>query len=203
MDMNLALLYRQKSRSIFWIAFMSALAIHVGAIALAKTKSPTAKPEDFSPASEVDLVDTREAKAPLVTESSTSPPLEQIHPDQDSFQDENLTFPRVRVHQKARSAPFGTATTVSFRSAKAMLAYAPRPIYPYEARRQRITGSGVALLTVDQGLGTVTDVLIAQSCGNAVLDNSTLEALRRWRFKRGSVVRVRVPITYTLLGVSY
>ncbi len=56
--MNLALLYRQNSRSIFWIAFMSALAIHVGAVALAKTKSPTAKPEDFSPASEVDLVDT-------------------------------------------------------------------------------------------------------------------------------------------------
>jgi hypothetical protein len=107
MDMNLALLYRQNSRSIFWIAFMSALAIHVGAVALAKTKSPTVQPEDFSPASEVELVDTSEAKAPLVTESYTPPPLEEIHPDQDSFQDENLTPLRVRVHQKARSASFG------------------------------------------------------------------------------------------------
>ena len=182
---------------------MSALAIHVGAVAIAKTKSPAPEPEAFSPAGEVDLVDTGEAKAPLVTESSTPPPLEQIQPDQDSFRGENLTPPRVRGHQKEGSAPFGTGTTVSFRSAKAMLTYAPRPIYPYEARRQRITGSGVALLTVDQGLGTVTDVLIAQSCGNSLLDNSTLDALRRWRFKRGSVVRVRVPITYTLLAVSY
>jgi TonB family protein len=201
--MNLALLYRQNGRSIFWIAFMSALAIHVGAVALAKTKSPTAKLEDFSPAGEVDLVDTGEPEAPLVKESSTPPPLDQIHPDQDSFQDENLTPPRVRAYQKARSPSFVTATTVSFRSAKAMVAYAPRPIYPYEARRQRITGSGVAVLTLDQSLGTVTDVLMAQSCGNAILDNSTLDALRRWRFKTASVARVRVPITYTLLGVSY
>jgi TonB family protein len=84
-----------------------------------------------------------------------------------------------------------------------MVAYAPRPVYPYEARRQRITGSGVALLTVDRTLGTVTDVLIAQSCGSAILDNSTLDALRRWRFKPESVTQVRVPITYTLMGASY
>jgi TonB family protein len=203
MDMNLALLDRQNRRSIFWIAFMSALAIHVGAVALAKTKSPTAKPEDFSPAGEVDLVDTGGPEAPLVKESSMPPPLEQIHPDQDSFQDENLRPPRVRIHQKARSASFGTATTVSFRSARAMLAYAPRPVYPYDARRQRVSGSGVALLTVDQTSGTVTDVLMAHSCGNAILDNSTLDALRRWRFKPGTVTRVQVPITYTLMGVSY
>src|SRR5690348_17042376 len=98
MDMNPALLYRQNSRSIFWIAFISALAIHVGAVALAKTKSPTAKPENFSSTREVDFVDTGEPEAALVTESSAPPPLEQIHPDQDSFQDENLTLPRVRVH---------------------------------------------------------------------------------------------------------
>jgi TonB family protein len=203
MDMNLASLYRQNSRSIFWIAFISALAIHIGAVALPKTKSPTGKPEDFNPASEVDLVDTGEPEARLVTESSTPPLLEQIRPDEDSFQDENLVPPRVRVHQEARPTSFGTATTASFRSAKAMLAYAPRPIYPYEAHRQRITGSGVALLTIDQSLGNVTGVLMTQSCGNAILDNSTLDALRRWRFKPGTVVRVRVPITYTLLGVSY
>jgi protein TonB len=86
---------------------------------------------------------------------------------------------------------------------KATVAYAPRPVYPYEARRQRVTGSGVALLAIDQTSGTVTDLLMAQSCGNAFLDNSTLDALRRWRFKPGSVNKVQVPITYTLMGVSY
>jgi len=84
-----------------------------------------------------------------------------------------------------------------------MVAYAPRPVYPYEARRQRVTGSGVALLTIDQTSGTVTNVIMTQSCGNAILDKSTLDALPRWRFKTGSATRVQVPITYTLMGASY
>jgi TonB family protein len=66
-----------------------------------------------------------------------------------------------------------------------------------------MTGSGVALLTIDQTSGSVTNVLMAQSCGNAILDNSTLNAFRRWRFKPGSMTTVQVPITYTLMGVSY
>lgn len=45
--MNSVLLYRQRGRSIFWI--MTALAIHLGAVALAKTKSPIHGVEDLSP----------------------------------------------------------------------------------------------------------------------------------------------------------
>jgi TonB family protein len=198
--MNPALHYRE--RCIFWIAFMSALAIHIGAIALANTKSPTIKLEDFSPLGDVELVDAAEPE-PALEESVTPPPLEQIHPDQDIFREENLAPPPVRAHRKARPASLVRGTTASLRSVKGMMAYAPRPVYPYEARRQRVTGSGVALLTVDQTLGTVTDVVMAHSCGNAILDNSTLDALRRWRFKPGSAARVQVPITYTLMGVSY
>jgi periplasmic protein TonB len=200
--MNHALLYRQHGRCIFWIAFISALAIHLGAVALAKTKSPPAKLEDFSPP-DVELVDTGELEPAMLQESVRPPPLEQIHPDQDTFQEENATPPPLRAHRKARPAPPVRGTTASLQAVKAMVAYAPRSVYPYEARRQRLTGSGVALLTIDQTLGTMTDVLMAQSCGNAILDNSTLDALRRWRFKPASVARVRVPITYTLMGVSY
>jgi len=202
--MNPALVYRHcPGRCIFWIAFIGALAIHLGAVALAKTKSPLATPEDFNPPGDVELVDTAEPEPALLEESATPPPLEQIHPDQDIFREENLTAPPVRAHRKARPESLFRGTTASLRSVKAMVAYAPRPVYPHEARRQRVTGAGVALLTVDQTLGTVTDVLMAQSCGNAILDNSTLDALRRWRFKPGSAARVQVPITYTLMGVSY
>jgi len=201
--MNPAFVYRQRGRSIFWIAFMGALAIHLGAVALAKTKSPTTKLEDFSPPGDVELVDTAEPEPALLEESAMPPPLEQIHPDQDSFQEKNLTPPPVRAHRKARPVSLVSGTTASLRSVKAMVAYAPRPVYPYEARRQRVTGSGIALLTVDQTSGAVTDVRMAQSCGNVILDNSTLDALRRWRFKPGSVARVQVPIMYTLMGVSY
>ena len=201
--MNPALVYRQHGRSIFWIAFMSALAIHLGAVALAKTKSPTTTLEDFNPPADLELVDTAETEPALVEESAVPPPLEQIRPDQDNFQEENITPPPVRAHRRTRSASLVRGTTASLRAVKAMVAYAPRPVYPYEARRQRVTGSGVALLTVDPTSGTVTDVLMSQSCGDAILDNSTLDALRRWRFKPGNVTKVQVPITYTLMGVSY
>jgi len=199
--MNPALLYRRNGRSIFWLAFFFALAIHLGAVALAKTRSPSIKLQDVSPLPEV--VDTSETEAALLEESAPPPPLEQIHPDQDRFQEENLTPPPIRAHRKARQPSLIRGTTASLRSVKAKVAYAPRPIYPYEARRQRVTGSGIALLTVDQTSGTVTDVRMAQSCGNVILDNSTLDALRRWRFKPGGVTQVEVPITYTLMGVSY
>jgi len=199
--MNPALLYRRNGRSIFWLAFFFALAIHLGAVALAKTRSPSIKLQDVSPLPEV--VDTSETEAALLEESAPPPPLEQIHPDQDRFQEENLTPPPIRAHRKARPPSLIRGTTASLRSVKAKVAYAPRPVYPYEARRQRVTGSGIALLTVDQTSGTVTYVRMAQSCGNVILDNSTLDALRGWRFKPGSVSKVQVPITYTLMGVSY
>jgi TonB family protein len=199
-----ALLYRQHGRSIFWIAFVIALAIHVGSIALAKTKSSTTKLEHFGPPGDVELVDTAEPEPALGEASATPPPLEDIHPDQDMFREEHLTPPPVRAHRKARPASLlrGT-TTAPLRLVKAMVVYAPRPAYPYEARRQRLTGSGLALLTVDQTSGIVTDVLMAQSCGSAILDKPTLNALRRWRFRPGTAVRIQVPITYTLMGASY
>jgi len=202
--MNPALLYRQRGPSIFWIAFMTALAIHLAAVALAKTKSPIRKLEDFRPPADALLVDIAEPAPASPEESITPPPLEQIHPDQDNFREENLTTPPpVRAHQRARPSTLVTSGMTSLRAVKAMVAYAARPVYPYEARRQRLTGSGVALLTVDQSSGSVTDVMMTQSCGSAILDNSTLDALRRWRFKPGCAVRVRVPLTYTLMGASY
>jgi TonB family protein len=201
--MNPALLYRQSGRCIFWIAFVSAIAIHLGAVALAKTKPPTTSLEHFTPPGDVEVIDAPEPE-PAFDEPATPPPLEEIHPDQDSFPEENHKPSPVRAYRRVRppSLVRGTRTT-SLRSVKAMVAYAPRPVYPYEARRQRATGSGVALLTVDQTSGTVTNVIMTQSCGNAILDNSTLDAFRRWRFKPGSVTRVQVPVTYTLMGASY
>jgi protein TonB len=201
--MNPALFYRQQGRCIFWIAFISAFAIHVGAVALAKTKLPSAKLQDFGPPADVELVNAAETEPPLLEELVPPPPLEEIQPAQESFPEENLKPSPVRPYRKARPPSLAQRSTVPLRSLKARVAYAPRPVYPYEARRQRMTGSGVALLTVDQTSGIVTDVLMTQSCGNTILDNSTLDALRRWRFKPGTAARVTVPITYTLMGASY
>src|SRR5947208_10868683 len=152
--MNPAFVYRQHDRSIFWIAFMSALAIHLGAAALAKTKSPPVTLEDFNPPSDVELVDTAEPEPALPEESATAPPLEQIHPDQDIFPEENLTPPPVRAHGKARQASLFRATTAPWRSEKSMVADALRAAYADEARRQRVTGPGVAFLSCDQPVAT-------------------------------------------------
>ena len=196
--MNPAVLYRQHGRCIFWIAFVSAIAIHLGAVALAITKSPTTTPEHFTLTDDVEI--NASEPEPALEEPATPPPLEEVNPDQDSFQEENHKPSPIRAYRKALVR--GTTAT-SLGSVKAIVAYAPRPVYPYEARRQRVTGSCVASLTIDQSSGTVTSVLMTQSCGNAILDNSTLDALRRWRFKPGSATKVQVPITYTLMGVSY
>ena len=202
--MNSALFYRENGRRLFWIAFVSALAIHIGAVALAKTKSPTTRLENFTLTDDVVIGYAPEPEPALEEESVPPRPIEEIHPEQDVFREENLTPPPVRAHRTSRAvSPERGKPTTSLRSVKAMVAYAPRPIYPYEARRQRVTGSGVALLTIDQTSGMVTDVLMTQSCGNVILDNSTRDALRRWRFRPGAPASVQVPITYTITGASY
>jgi len=99
--------------------------------------------------------------------------------------------------------PPSVAPMLSGPAAKAFAVAAPRPDYPYEARTRKITGSGVCVLTVDTGSGAVTDATMAQSIGNPILDNSAVSAFRRWRFKPGTVAKVRMPITFTMSGASY
>jgi len=152
-------------------------------------------------------VEVLEPEQPQAEEPVMPPPSEKAPPDQDVFEEENPTPPPARLREKtravsaARTAATGAAAT--FGSVKAMVMYAPRPVYPYEARRQRTTGSGIALLTVDPASGNVTDARMAQSCGSVILDNATLSAFRRWRFKPGAAAKVQVPITYTFTGASY
>ena len=80
---------------------------------------------------------------------------------------------------------------------RAVVVSAPRPEYPHEARRQLISGAGVAIMEVDPATGNVTSVRMDPSTGHSLLDNATIDAFRRWRFKPGTVTRVRTPIRYT------
>ena len=104
---------------------------------------------------------------------------------------------------RIRSSNGPTNRIASFHGVKALAISAPRPAYPYEARRRQITGYGVAILDIDPVNGDVIGAAMSQSTGSPILDDSTLSALRRWRFKPGTPVRVRVPITFTLTGASY
>src|SRR4029450_5671169 len=102
--------------------------------------------------------------------------------------------PTLAARPDAPSSP--VVTSLSLPAAQAMAVSAPLPEYPYQAKRANITGSGVCAMLVDTASGKVTNAMMAQSTGNAILDKVTTETFRRWRFKPGSVSQVRVPITY-------
>ena len=200
--MNAALLYRRRQAWTFGIAFACAAAIHIGAVVLAKGKSDKTTIQDFRPlGADIEVLVTDPEHVP--PEESVVPPPPQFPPDEETFSEENRTPQPVRPRKKLRITSFTKGTTASFGSVEALVMYAPRPVYPYEARRQRMTGSGIALLSVDPIVGNVTSVRITRSCGSVILDNATLEAFRRWRFKPGTAPSVEVPITYTLTGASY
>jgi len=97
----------------------------------------------------------------------------------------------------------GRPGTMSISSAKALATYAPRPQYPYEARSRHITGSGTCVVDVDPGSGSVTSASMTQSIGSPILDNAATSAFRQWRFKPGTVSKVKIPITFTMTGASY
>jgi len=200
--MNTAL-YRPSRRWPVWAAFACATGIHIAAILVAQGKSDKSAAQDFKPAGvDIEVVNKDPEETPP-EDVSMPPPPERIPPDLEAFPEENRTPLPVRPRKKTRVASFVRGTATPLGGVRALVRYAPRPVYPYEARRQRITGSGLALLTVASADGNVVDVRMAQSCGSVILDNATLDAFRRWHFKPGTVERVQVPITYTLTGASY
>jgi len=93
-------------------------------------------------------------------------------------------------------------TLTPLSSAKTVVVSRPLPVYPYQAKHRHIAGDGVCVMTVDTASGKVIDATMKQSSGNAILDKSTTDAFRQWRFKPRTVSRVRVPISYKpALGV--
>jgi TonB family protein len=80
------------------------------------------------------------------------------------------------------------------------VASGPRPDYPYEARRQRITGSGIVIMEIDRATGKVTEARMLLSTGSAILDDAALYAFRRWQFKAGTPGPIKVPIAFTTGG---
>jgi TonB family protein len=113
--------------------------------------------------------------------------------------------PAKKKHRVKRRAPpvvqsepstFSIPTSLSLSAAQAMAVSAPLPQYPYQAKHAKVTGSGVCVMIVDTASGKVTNAMMAQSTGNAILDKVTTETFRRWQFKPGNVSQVRVPISY-------
>jgi len=209
------LLYKPAPRWQVFAAMGGALALHAMAIGIAALK-PEEPIADVGMADLEQIAEVTFEPAPPAPPEPTPPP-EEPEPleappepeEQPEFVEEKPTPPpKPRTDKPKPVAPIarpqqqGPAGPMSMSSAKAVAISAPRPEYPYEARKARATGSGVCVMTVDPS-GAVTSAVMAQSTGNAILDNAATSAFRRWRFKPGSVSRVRTPITFTMTGAQF
>lgn len=187
----------------------SALIYGVGYVAAMKREAPPMDLSDIPTA-------TIEATLAPAEEQPTPPPEDIPMPEPPpmpteipEFHEENTPPPKQQ--KQAKAAPIKAPQAglprppgmMSMSSAKALAVNAPRPEYPYEARSRHIMGSGVCVVSVDTSSGAVTDATMAQSIGNPILDNSAMSAFRRWRFKPGTVSKVKIPITFTMGGASY
>jgi TonB family protein len=191
----------------FGVALAVAAGIHLAAISLATMQRAEPKTTSVFSGEPPELTfDPAEPNAdpqPDLPEPLPTPPaIDQSYPQ------ETATPPPVH-HTPTKFKPFvrsGTNTTsrsLTVSAAKVFALSAPRPEYPYEARRQKITGDGIALLTIDPKSGDVIQITMKKSTGNQALDDAALAGFRRWRFKPGSVSSVSCPITFTLTGVAY
>ena len=203
-----ALIYRPNSTWRFAAALLAAAIIHLAAVGFATTRhdDPATASGDWNEPPEI-FVEPPDTK--VDPEQDQSDPLPAPPTIDQTYVEDTATPPPLR-RQDNRSTPLvrprsdlAPRSSVNISSAKVLAVNAPRPEYPYEARRQKITGSGVAVMRVDPGSGSVTEVTIAKSTGSVFLDNAAITGFRRWRFQPGSVSTVTCPVTFTLAGTSY
>jgi len=82
--------------------------------------------------------------------------------------------------------------------------YTPQPVYRPEWAKQGLSGKGVVLVTIDPKTGTVAGVRMLQSTGNSLLDGAALDAYSKWRFKPGSVRRLKCRLNLQIVqGAKY
>jgi TonB family protein len=202
--------YKPRPSWHFLGSLAAAIAIEAAAVALASIHPQESAPEEISmPSAPVDAVITE-----LPPEST--PPPEEEPPPPPPPPDEPTEFtiqeptppprpsaapppkPRPKVAENRGTAYSGT---VNYSSARNNWSSAPHPVYPYEARRQKATGSGRFIITFDDS-GNATDVSVAQSTGSPILDQTSINTFHRWRCKPGAYHKVAIPITYTMQGAQ-
>jgi len=195
------LLYRPAPQWQLWAAVGGAVAIHLTAVALAQRHEapPVELPPNAPTVVEATLAPPEATPPPEDIPLPEPPPPPEIKPE---FVEERTPPPRPPPSAQQKFTPI-KAQAMTMSRAKALAVNAPRPQYPYEARSRKITGSGVCVVTVDPGSGSVTGASMTQSIGSPILDNAALGAFRQWRFRPGTVSQVKIPITFTMTGASY
>jgi periplasmic protein TonB len=115
---------------------------------------------------------------------------------------EETTPPRQRPKKQDTVTIKGPTVAVTT-GTKGPATYAPPPEYPREPRLNGTRGSGVCVVAVDPRNGEVIAASMEQSTGNGTLDKAAVSALQKWRFKPGTVSKVRIPVEFTLPGTTH
>ena len=151
----------------------------------------TPTPETETPSIEISGGGPREKPAPIVKEEA--PPRTDATPAA-ALEKKPPAAKHTIVQLKAPAPAPPIELTLS--ALKAVTTSAPLPDYPYQAKQAHVTGSGICNLEVDSTNGKVTSATMAQSTGSRILDKVTTDTFGRWRFKPGTILQVKVPVTY-------
>jgi TonB family protein len=198
---NNAFIYRRPSKWPIATALAAAVLIHLSAVAIAFHQESPATPPTATDSAAIGVYFTDDSPTPPDPDIPVPPP--EPVPAADFIEPQETRRVIKTQRTPAPIRPSGQTRLATMENAKAFALSAPRPDYPYEARSRHITGSGVAVITVDPNSGLAIDAMMEQSIGNPILDNSTVSAFRRWRFKPGTPARIRIPIIFVLTGAQY
>lgn len=141
-----------------------------------------------------------------ITASNVSKNIGQVRrgkvesPSRDSFVLREHGNPRVRrrinrlpeIASDARDVP----KIYSVEEAAQVLRYAVKPEYSDEARRLRVSGSGLFELRFEYETGRLKGIHIVVSTGSRVLDHDAIAGLKEWKAKPRSVRSMRIGITF-------
>ena len=99
--------------------------------------------------------------------------------------------PRSSTRSEKAAASSSATAASGAQSARADYLRNPPPVYPAEAKRNR--QQGVALFrVVVSAAGQAESVTLIKSSGHRILDNSALEAVRKWKFHPATIGGVKV-----------
>ena len=88
------------------------------------------------------------------------------------------------------------APSLNTEQVKQAVLFAPKPYFPYRARKEYKTGAGVFLLNINPETGLVDSIKIEQTTGLWSFDVSCLKTFIKWRFKPHTFAKVHVPVRF-------
>ncbi len=209
--MSQPIFYQPPPKWHIFVALACAIVVEATAVATASLQSkvviPTINGESAEPVFQGVLVEEppEETPPPLqLPDENPSPLLDELSEFVLPESPRQTSTPTKAVHvakPAETQAIHGRSRPLNFVRGQATMIHAPRPAYPFEARRALQTGVGKFLLRFNAA-GDVIEVKVTQSTGSKFLDQAARSAFEQWRCRPGAYEAAYVPVTFTLAGAQ-